>query len=80
MPLPKNSSITKTLFLDIDETMMHCLDERDPHYYEPDVIIKIPMDDEGDFEEAGIIIRPHLYEFLKLANEQFQVVTFTASD
>jgi CTD small phosphatase-like protein 2 len=68
------------LILDIDETMIHCLDERDPENEEPDVVIRIPLDDEGDYADAGINIRPHLYECLKQANEYFQVITFTASD
>lgn len=63
--------IKKTLLLDIDETMIHCLDERDPDDAIPDVIIKIPLDDEGDYADAGINIRPHLYEVLKQANELF---------
>ena len=52
--------------------MIHCLDERDPEYEEPDVIIRIPMGEnvdeaveEEDFADAGINIRPHLYECLK---------------
>jgi hypothetical protein len=58
------------LVLDIDETMIHCLDERDPEDEEPDVIIRIPMDDEGDdYADAGINIRPYLRECLKQLNE-----------
>jgi hypothetical protein len=30
LPPPKNNSLKKTLILDIDETMIHCLDDRDP--------------------------------------------------
>lgn len=68
------------LILDIDETMIHCLDERDPENEQPDVMIRIPLDDEGDFADAGINIRPHIIEVLRQANEIFQVITFTASD
>jgi hypothetical protein len=65
LPPPRNPSIKKLLILDIDETMIHCLDERDPDNEEPDVVIRIPLDDEGDYADAGINIRPHLIEMLK---------------
>ena len=75
-PLP--TGIKKTLIFDIDETMIHCLED---DRYTPDVTIKIPLDDEGEeYADAGINIRPHLYECLKQANENYQVVAFTASD
>lgn len=49
--------------------MIHCLDERDPENEEPDVIIRVPLGEdensEEDFADAGINIRPHLYECLK---------------
>ena len=51
--------------------MIHCLDERDGESEEPDVVIRIPMDDEGDYADAGINIRPHLIECLKQANEYY---------
>lgn len=55
--------ISKTLIFDIDETMIHCLEEANTI---PDVIIKIPLDEEEtEFADAGINIRPHLYECLK---------------
>ena len=55
--------VKKTVIFDIDETMIHCLE--DPSKT-PDVIIKIPLDDEGiEFADAGINIRPHLYECLR---------------
>lgn len=65
LPPPRNPSHKKVLLLDIDETMIHCLDERDPETEDPDVVIRIPLDDEGDFADAGINVRPHLYECLK---------------
>jgi CTD small phosphatase-like protein 2 len=85
LPKPRNPKIKKTLFLDLDETMIHCLDDRDPENEEPDVIIRIPMGPsdsplDDDYVDAGINIRPHLYECLRQANECFQVVVFTASD
>jgi hypothetical protein len=65
LPPPRHSGQKKLLILDIDETMIHCLDERDPEDSEPDIIIRIPLDDDGDYADAGINIRPHLIECLK---------------
>ncbi|TNV83176.1 hypothetical protein FGO68_gene9050 [Halteria grandinella] len=73
---PLKPGIKKTVIFDIDETMIHCLEDSSSI---PDVIMKIPLDD-GDFADAGINIRPHLYECLRQANEHYQVITFTASD
>jgi CTD small phosphatase-like protein 2 len=70
--------IKKTLILDIDETMIHCLD--DP-YAVSDVIIKIPIDEEySEFVDAGLNIRPHLHDCLIQCKENFQIIAFTASD
>ncbi len=84
LPPPRNSNIKKTLVLDMDETMIHCLDDRDPESEVPDVIIRIPLGEEDgmeeDYADAGINIRPHLYECLRQANEIYQVIVFTASD
>ena len=70
LPPPRNPALKKVLILDIDETMIHCLDERDPENEEPDVIIRVPLDDE-DYADAGINIRAHLYECLKQFNEYY---------
>ena len=59
--------------------MIHCIDERDPESYEPDVIINVPLDD-GNIAEAGICIRPNLYDILKQLSEIFLLVAFTASE
>eukprot|EP00347_Sterkiella_histriomuscorum_P020709 403336778 len=65
LPPPRDPSLKKLLILDIDETMIHCLDERDPEHEEPDIVIRIPLDDEGDYADAGINIRAHLHECLR---------------
>lgn len=75
---PFKHGIKKTLIFDIDETMIHCLEDSSQI---PDVIIKIPLDDNFvEFADAGINIRPHLYDCLREANENYQVIAFTASD
>jgi hypothetical protein len=44
--------------------MIHCIDERDPENSDPDIIIRVVIDD-TDYADAGINIRPHLYDSLK---------------
>lgn len=45
--------------------MIHCLEDNDSI---PDVIIKIPLDDEySEFADAGLNIRPHLAQCLAQA-------------
>lgn len=44
------------------------------------MIIRIPMDEEGDFADAGVNIRPHLLQCLEKMSEIYQIVAFTASD
>lgn len=68
LPPPRDPSLKKVLILDIDETMIHCLDERDPESEEPDIVIRIPLDDDeenGEYADAGINIRPHLFDCLR---------------
>ena len=68
---PSHLTEKKTLILDIDETMIHCLDEKDHEDEIPDVVIRIPLDDEDDYADAGINIRPHLHQILKEASQMF---------
>jgi len=70
LPEPRNSKSKKTLLLDIDETMIHCLDERDPDNSEPDVVIRVYLEDD-DYADAGINIRPHLYDILKQVSKLY---------
>ncbi len=47
LPNFRSKAIVKTLFLDMDETLLHCLDDRDPEGEEADVILDFE-DEEGD--------------------------------
>eukprot|EP00347_Sterkiella_histriomuscorum_P014439 403360857 len=67
----------KTLIFDMDETLIHCVDDIENE--NPDVIIPIHFDDEDEPVEAGINIRPYLYECITEARKHFQVGVFTAS-
>lgn len=65
----------KTLVLDLDETLVHCSDDLSNN---PDVILPIKFPT-GETIQAGMNIRPHALECLKAANENYEVVIFTAS-
>lgn len=84
LPEPdRPSEQMKVAIFDMDETLIHCVDdlERD----NPDVIIEIDFSPDGrgmnpeDIVCAGINIRPYALECLEEANKHFQVVVFTAS-
>lgn len=68
--------VKKTLIFDLDETLIHCVDDIDAQT--PQHILQIKFDDE-DIVDAGINIRPYAIDCLKAANEHFQVIVFTAS-
>lgn len=71
-----NPKTTKTIIFDLDETLVHCVDE--PETDNPHVILKVTFPT-GETVDAGINIRPYAIECLKEANKYFQVVVFTAS-
>lgn len=76
LPPYRNANIKKTLILDMDETLIHCVDDIETE--KPQHIIDVEFED-GEVVSAGINIRPFVYECLNAAKEQFQVVVFTAS-
>jgi len=63
---------------DLDETLIHCVDDAETD--SPDVIIPIKFSDDPEPVMAGINIRPHIVECLQTANKYFQVIVFTASE
>ncbi len=76
LPPPLKSHLKKVAVFDLDETLVHCIE--DPEKEECDVIIPIKFPN-GECCEAGINVRPYALECLKEANKYFQVVVFTAS-
>jgi CTD small phosphatase-like protein 2 len=65
------------IVFDMDETLIHCVDdieEECPHH-----VIEIKFDDEPEPIEAGINIRPYAEEVLREAKKLFYVVVWTAS-
>lgn len=76
LPKPLKSHIKKTVIFDLDETLVHCVD--DASSQPTDVILPIIFPN-GERASAGINLRPFAIDCLRQANEQFQVVVFTAS-
>lgn len=76
MPKPRNSSIKKTVVFDLDETLIHCVE--DPDTQNPDIILEVKFPN-GEIADAGINVRPYALECLREASKYFQVVVFTAS-
>ena len=78
LPPPNAQHKTKTIVFDLDETLIHCVDDIDSE--NPDVIIPLHFTGETEPVLAGINIRPYAKDCLKAANQNFQVVIFTASE
>lgn len=76
LPPPNDPSIQKVVVFDLDETLVHCLEDFEPDGVDHVITIEFP---DGEVVDAGLNIRPYAYETLKAANENFQVVVFTAS-
>lgn len=74
--LPQNTQKSKTLILDLDETLIHS--DLDSQYRYHDEILKFRSDDDEEVN-LPLIVRPGLIEFLDFAVEHFEVVVFTAS-
>jgi CTD small phosphatase-like protein 2 len=76
--LPKylHPSIKKVAVFDLDETLIHCVD--DPTKQSTDIVLEVVFPN-GDRAEAGINVRPYALECLREAKKYFQIVVFTAS-
>ena len=61
MNLPK-SKHDKTLIFDLDETLVHCIDDIATNPYDHKISVTFPT---GETIDAGINIRPYAYECLK---------------
>jgi len=69
LPEPDDPRKTKTIVFDMDETLIHCVDDCDTD--NPDVIIPIEFEEEPAPINAGINIRPYVKECLELANQLY---------
>ena len=72
--LEKKSAFKKTIYLDLDETLIHT-DERSQSY---SVKLTFPIDNGGSIQ-AGVRIRPRCKEFLTELAKTAEVIIFTAS-
>jgi len=67
----------KTLVLDLDETLIHCVDNYES---ECDLRLSIRLEkDDNRTHQFGINIRPYALTFLKKMSKKFEIVIFTAS-
>ena len=73
--LPKSKHM-KTLIFDLDETLVHCIDDIENLPYDKKITVKFPT---GEVVDAGVNIRPFAYQCLKKACFNYQIVVFTAS-
>jgi FMN phosphatase YigB (HAD superfamily) len=68
LPKPKNKDIKKVVIFDLDETLVHCVD--DPETQKTDVVLKIKFPN-GEEADAGINVRPYALECLREASKLF---------
>ena len=78
LPKPDHPLKTKTIIFDLDETLIHCVDDAEND--NPQLIIPITFPEDPEPVMAGVNIRPYARECLEAANKHFQVVVFTASE
>ncbi|KAM3284864.1 CTD small phosphatase-like protein [Capsicum chacoense] len=71
---PLVTSEKKTIFLDLDETLVHSNPNPPPEKY--DFVVRPVID--GHRVEFYVLKRPFLDEFLEFLSEKFEVVVFTA--
>ena len=77
LPDAKKKSIKKTLVFDLDETLIHCV-ENDKKINPSENFVTFRFEDGQEFN-ASINIRPHAIECLTHRKETYQLVIFTAS-
>ncbi len=68
LPPPKRRAQLKTIFFDLDETLVHCVEDNDLE--NPEIILEIKFPN-GETAEAGINVRPFAIECLREASKRF---------
>lgn len=84
------STSPKVVFLDLDETLIHCIDENDPATMIGQEQIRIDLkgyksphyssEDQPDYLDIEINLRPGLLDSLWNLKQSFQLISYTASD
>ena len=69
----------RILAVDIDETMIHTIDERDPRDMKGKVKIQVGGHDDS-LQQIDLNVRPHLIECLQVLKEKYYILAFTASE
>ena len=60
--------MTKTLIFDLDETLVHCVEDYEGKNVDTMITVNFPN---GDRATAGLNFRPYLQDCLKKASEMF---------
>ena len=68
LPKFKHSWISKTIVFDLDETLVHCIEDYMSKDVDKLIQVKFPS---GDVATAGINIRPFALECLRRASQLF---------
>ncbi|PIN06693.1 TFIIF-interacting CTD phosphatase, including NLI-interacting factor [Handroanthus impetiginosus] len=71
---PLLSPQKKTIFLDLDETLVHSTANIPPDYY--DFVVRPVI--EGEHVDFYVLKRPFVDEFLNVLSQKFEIVVFTA--
>ena len=58
----------KTLIFDLYETLVHCIDDIDNQTFDLPLTVTFPS---GETIQAGINIRPYVYQCLRKARESY---------
>ena len=72
--IPRTSPHKKTLFIDLDETIIHC---NQANSTEADIKVTINLN--GAEYKVGFNIRPYTITFLKKMKKKWELIVFTAS-
>jgi CTD small phosphatase-like protein 2 len=62
------SKMKKVIIFDMDETLIHCVDDMEQE--NPDIVLKINFPN-GEVVEAGINVRPYAIECLREASKKY---------
>lgn len=68
LPPPRKSHHKKVVIFDMDETLIHCVD--DIAKENPDHILDVQFPN-GEVVQAGVNVRPYAIEVLKEANKHY---------
>jgi len=68
LPAFNQAHIKKTIIFDLDETLVHCIDDIENNACDHEISVTFPN---GETVRAGINVRPYALECLQKANEQY---------